>query len=258
MTDAVTTADVDGSKPLLVVQHVPWEGPHVILDSFGDIPIMVRNTLDEPAGTPLPDPATVRGAIFMGGPMSVNDTHTLPALAEEIAWLQQAVALEVPVLGVCLGAQLLAKAAGASITAAPHAEIGVFPVAITDPDDPLLAHLAPQTHAVHWHGEVFTLPQGAVALARSAQTQVQAFRLGSNAWGTLFHLEVDDELLDNCLAEPSMAAEAASALGADYREQLHDGLADLSAARAQAVFDQFAKTCTQRQLAPTALTGGSV
>jgi GMP synthase (glutamine-hydrolysing) len=258
MTDAGIAADVPVRLPLLVVQHVPWEGPHIILDAFPDVPIMVRNILEEPAGTPLPDPATVRGAIFMGGPMSVNDTDTLPALADEIAWLQQALARAVPVLGICLGAQLLAKAAGATITAAPNPEIGVAPVTITDPDDPLLAHLAPDTHVIHWHGEQFTLPEGAVALAHSAQTEVQGFRLGTTAWGMLFHLEVDDELLDTWLAEPTMAAEAESALGADYREQLTDGLTDLTSTRAHAVFDQFAKTCAQRHLAPTAVTGGAV
>ena len=154
-------------------------------------------------GTRLPDPTTVRGAIFMGGPMSVNDADTLLPLAEEVAWLQRAVALGVPILGICLGAQLLAKAAGATITAAPRPEIGVAPVEITDPDDPLLTHLSPLAHAMHWHGEQFSLPEDAVKLARSDQTEVQAFRLGDSAWGMLFHLEVDDDLLDMWLAEPT-------------------------------------------------------
>ena len=244
------TGDVRDRRPLLVVQHVAWEGPHVILDSFSDVSVLVRNTFDEAPRTPLPDPTTIRGALFMGGPMSVNDADKLPPLAEEIAWLQRAVALEVPILGVCLGAQLLAKAAGATITAAPHPEIGVAPIEITDPHDPLVAHLAPHADAMHWHGEQFTLPKDAVKLARSAQTEVQAFRLGSSAWGMLFHLEVDDDLLDTWLAEPSMAVEAERTLGNDYREQLRGGLPAVSPKQARAVFDEFATYCAQRRVAP--------
>jgi GMP synthase (glutamine-hydrolysing) len=215
---SMSAADAHDHRPVLVLQHVPWEGPHVILDSFPDVPVQIRHTLDEPPGTPLPDPTTIRGVIVMGGPMSVNDADTLTPLADEIAWLQRAVALDVPVLGICLGAQLLAKAAGATIAPAPCPEVGVAPVTIADPDDRLVAHLAPAAYAMHWHGEQFTLPQAAVPLAYSAQTEIQAFRLGSSAWGMLFHLEVDDELLDIWLAEPTMAAEAEHVLGPGYRD----------------------------------------
>jgi GMP synthase (glutamine-hydrolysing) len=246
----MATAEVHRGRPLLVVQHVPWEGPHLILDSFSDVSVLVRYMLDEASGTPLPDPTTIRGAIFMGGPMSVNDADTLPPLAEEIAWLQRAVALEVPILGICLGAQLLAKAAGATIAAAPRPEIEVAPVEITDPDDPLLTHLNPWAHAMHWHGEQFNLPEDAVKLAHSAQTEVQAFRLGEFAWGMLFHLEVDDELLDIWLAEPTMAVQAERALGADYRDQLRADLATIARSQARALFDEFAKCCAPPHVAP--------
>ena len=84
---------------------------------------------------------------------------------------------------------------------------------ITDPHDRLFAHLTPCAHAMHWHGEQFSLPEDAVKLADSAQTEVQAFRVGDSAWGMLFHLEVDDELLDIWLAEPTMAAEASARVG---------------------------------------------
>ena len=243
MTTAISRADVGRSRPLLVVQHVPWEGPHLILDSFSDVPVVVRNILDEPNGARLPDPTTVRGAVFMGGPMSVNDADALLPLAEEIAWLQRAIALRVPILGICLGAQLLANAAGATITAAPRPEVGVAPVEITDPHDRLVGHLSPCAHAMHWHGEKFSLPEDAVNLAHSAQTEVQAFRLGDSAWGVLFHLEVDDELLDIWLAEPTMAVQAERALGPDYREQLRADLAAIARSQARAVFDEFAKCC---------------
>lgn len=248
------TADAHDGRPLLVVQHVPWEGPHLILDSFPDTVVEVRHTLDEHRGTELPDPATVRGAIFMGGPMSVNDADILPPITDEIAWLQTALSLEVPLLGICFGAQLLAKAAGAAIIPAPHPEIGVSAVTITDAHDPLIGRLAPRTDAMHWHGEQFTLPADAVKVAHSAQTDVQMFRLGSSAWGMLFHLEVDNDLLDVWLAEPTMAAEAQRALGNDYRESLRGGLAALCPQRSRAVFDQFATYCAQHT--PSAAVAG--
>jgi GMP synthase (glutamine-hydrolysing) len=253
----VSTAAAHDHRPLLVIQHVPWEGPHVILDSFPDVTVQVRHPLDEPERTPLPDPATFRGAIIMGGPMSVNDAGTLPALADEIAWLKKAVGIELPILGICLGAQLLAKAAGAAIIVGPP-EIGVASITITEPDDPLAGPLFPQSYAMHWHGEQFTLPAGAVPLAHSAHTEIQAFRLGGNAWGMLFHLEVDDELLDVWLGEPTMADEASSVLGADYRKQLRDGLAHLRPTQARAVFDAFAMCCAQPRNAAEALTSGSI
>jgi GMP synthase (glutamine-hydrolysing) len=186
----------------------------------------------------------------MGGPMSANDADTLPGLAEEVSWLQRATALGVPILGICLGAQLLARAAGATISAAPRPEIGIAPVEIIDPNDPLASHLSPRAHAMHWHGEQFSLPENAVKLAHSAQTEVQAFRLGDNAWGMLFHLEVDDELLETWLAQPTMSAQAERALGPGYREQLRADLAAMARGQARAVFDEFAKCCAPRRTSP--------
>ena len=235
--------DNEHGQPLLVVRHVPWEGPHVILDAFPGVPVIECSPLEDPSGTTLPDPATVRGAIFMGGPMSVNDADTLPGLADEVTWLRHAIEADTPILGVCLGAQLLAVAGGATVTRAASPEVGILPVEVTDPDDPLLVHLAPGGHVMHWHGEQFNLPSNAVKLAQSAKTDVQAFRLGRSAWGMLFHLEVDDHLLDAWLAEPAMAVEARAALGFDYARLLRNGIGLLEPAKARKVFDEFAQFC---------------
>ncbi|HEY4780053.1 MAG TPA: hypothetical protein VIH47_10730, partial [Solirubrobacterales bacterium] len=93
-------------------------------------------------------------------------------------------------------------------------EIGFAPVAVSDPSDPVLGGLAPSTDILHWHGDVFDLPDGAQPLASSALTEHQAFRAG-NAWGVLFHPEADLALVEAWLAVPEMIDEAVAALGDD-------------------------------------------
>lgn len=200
---------VDERPTLLAIQHVPWETPHRLLDVCGALAVHTAKPL---AGQPLPDHDEVAGAVVMGGPMGVDDTERHPALAAEREWLAEAVRREMPVLGICLGAQLLARALGAEVRAGEGSEIGFAPVEILDPEDPLLGALAPSTTVLHWHGDVFDLPEGAQSMARSAQTEHQAFRHG-NAWGILFHPEADFALLEAWLAVPEMVHEACEALG---------------------------------------------
>lgn len=229
------------AKPLLVVRHVPWEGPRTILDAFGGVPVTIVDSLEGDA--PLPPVEAVRGAVFMGGPMSADDTDRHPRLAEEVDWLRAAVAAELPVLGVCLGSQLLARALGAEMRPGPAKEIGFAPVEVLDADDPLVGPLAPATTVLHWHGEVFDLPPGATALARSALTEVQAFRAGPAAWGLLFHAEADAALVDRWLAEPTMAAEARETLGPDYAQRLRAATAELDPTPGRRAFAAFAELC---------------
>jgi GMP synthase (glutamine-hydrolysing) len=210
------------ADPLLVVQHVAWEGPHRILDAFDGFPVLASNPVE---GDQLPNPEEVSGAVIMGGPMGVGDTSAHPALVAEREWLAAASEAGVPVLGVCLGAQLIAAALGAEVRPGPAAEIGFATVRIRDPRDPIVGGLAPDTAVLHWHGELFDLPEGAELLAWSAQTQNQAFRVG-NAWGVLFHAEADAALIEGWLAVPEMAAEARAALGADAASILRRQAAD--------------------------------
>lgn len=207
-------------RPLLVIRHVPWEGPHRILDAFAGDPVLEVDGLAP--GATLPAPSDVRGAVIMGGPMSVNDRADSPGLDAEVAWLRQALAADLPLLGICLGSQLIARAAGAPVASGPRKEIGWLPVEIADSRDPITGPLAPMTVCLHWHGEVFPLPPGATALARSAMTPVQAYRLG-NAWGVLFHPEADEALVDTWLAEPAMRREAEEVLGPDADAALRLG-----------------------------------
>jgi GMP synthase (glutamine-hydrolysing) len=194
---------------LLAIQHVPWEGPHRILDACGRLHVQTVKPL---AGQPLPAHEEVAGAVIMGGPMNVDEVGRFPALAVEREWLAEALRRELPLLGICLGAQLLARALGAEVRPGEGPEIGFAPVEVSDPDDPVLGGLAPSTEVLHWHGDVFDLPDGAQSLASSARTEHQAFRTG-NAWGVLFHPEADFALVEAWLAVPEMLDEALAALG---------------------------------------------
>jgi Glutamine amidotransferase class-I len=116
---------LDERPTLLAVQHVPWEGPHRILDACGALEVKTVKPL---AGQPLPAHEEVAGAVFMGGPMNVDEVERFPALAAEREWLVGAVERGMPVLGICLGAQLLARALGAEVKLGKAAEIGFAPV----------------------------------------------------------------------------------------------------------------------------------
>jgi GMP synthase (glutamine-hydrolysing) len=218
---------VDERPTLLVVQHVPWEGPHRILDACRDLHVQTVKPL---AGHPLPPHAEVAGAVVMGGPMNVDELVRFPALAAEREWIATAVERGMPLLGVCLGAQLLARALGAEVRPGPRPELGFAEVRVHEPEDPLLGPLAPGAEVLHWHGDVFDLPAGAHHLASSAMTENQAFRI-NNAWGVLFHPEADFALVEAWLAVPEMIDEALAAIGEDgaarlpaRAEALEDGL----------------------------------
>jgi GMP synthase (glutamine-hydrolysing) len=227
---------LDERPTLLAVQHVPWEGPHRILDACGELQVKTVKPL---AGQPLPAHDEVAGAVFMGGPMNADEVDRFPALAAEREWLAEAVARELPTLGVCLGAQLLARALGAEVRPGAAPEIGFAPVEVTDPGDPLLGGLAPRSEVLHWHGDVFDLPDGAEHLASSERTDCQAFRAG-NAWGVLFHPEADLALVEAWLAVPEMIDEAVAALGDEGEHALPERAAELEEALVERTAPGFA------------------
>ncbi len=196
---------------MLAIQHVPWEGPHRILDACRELHVRMVKPL---AGQELPPHEEVAGAVIMGGPMNVDEVERFPALAAERKWLAEALARDLPLLGICLGAQLLARALGAEVRRGPAPEIGFAPVDVLDPGDPVLGGLAPGAEVLHWHGDVFDLPAGATRLAASARTETQAFRRGS-AWGVLFHPEADYALVEAWLGVEEMVDEALAAIGED-------------------------------------------
>ena len=176
---------------VLLLQHVRPEPPGTIADALDDRGLSHR-TVEIFREETVPSTLDADGLVVMGGPMGVNDTDDRPHLSREIDLIEQALRDDRPVLGVCLGSQLLAHALGAEVRPGPQTEIGWGEVTFTDAaaDDPLFGGVDDPFTAFHWHGDVFAVPEGAVPLARTAQTDHQAFRYGDAAYGLLFHLEV--------------------------------------------------------------------
>jgi GMP synthase (glutamine-hydrolysing) len=162
---------------------------------FGDVVRERGHGLEEWSlawGKPLTRPSDAYGAVLVfGGAMHADQDEHHPWLREEDLFLQRLLDLHKPVLGICLGAQLLAKAAHAPVYPVEEAEIGWFPVALTDAgrDDPVLGRLPQTFEAFQWHYYAHGVPAGAVELAQN-RVCTQAFRLGDNAWGVQFHPEV--------------------------------------------------------------------
>ena len=180
----------------LVLQHLDIEPPAVIADCLLGAGHMLE-TVHIYQNNTIPDILKgYAGLIIMGGPMSANDG--LPFIRQEIALSQQAIAQDMPVLGICLGAQLLAKAAGAEIVPSPERELGWYPLRTT-PDgetDALFSSLpAAGLDVFQWHGETFSLPRNATLLASCPKVPNQAFRLGIRQYGLQFHVEVDEAII---------------------------------------------------------------
>lgn len=170
-----------------VLQHVAFEGLGSIEDWLAARGAVISYTrfYEEPS---LPDLADIDLVIALGGPMSVNDETDLPWLVAEKRFVSEAIAADKAVLGICLGAQLIASAQGARVYPGPQKEIGWFPIFAAEPQNG--AFRFPQEATVfHWHGETFDLPAGAVRLAGSAVNPNQAFQIGARVIGLQFHLE---------------------------------------------------------------------
>lgn len=230
----------------LIVKHVPWEGPHRIAGALAaaGLELDERCVLE---GDSLPPAEDLAAAVFMGGPMNVDQTAEHPGLLVEREWIATAAASGLPLLGVCLGSQLLARALGAEVDPGPAPEIGWAPVTIRDASDRLARFLAPEAEVLHWHGDVFELPPGATLLASSEHAAVQGFRSG-NAWGFLFHPEADLDLARAWMAESAMREEAEAALGGDAARILSDA-ASLDAGireRTAPLFAEFATLARER------------
>jgi GMP synthase (glutamine-hydrolysing) len=187
---------------VVVFRHDPSVGLGLIERALLERGIQITHADLYGDGTAAPETSGASGLIFLGGPMSANDR--LPYLEREIRIMREAAARGQPILGICLGAQLLAKALGAEVRRNPFPEIGWFEVRLTATGamDPILGAMSPAETVLEWHRDTFDLPEGAVRLAGSRRCPNQAFRIGRNIYGFQFHLEATpDIILDWCAQE---------------------------------------------------------
>jgi GMP synthase-like glutamine amidotransferase len=185
-------------------QHVPFEGLGSIepwLKAAG-YEITVTRFFES---AELPNPERVDLLIVMGGPMSVNDEVEYPWLAREKDFIRDAIDSGTPVLGICLGAQLIASALGAKVYPNSVKEIGWFPIEGIAEHDESMFRFPSTMDTFHWHGETFDLPVGAIALARSEACENQAFQIGCSVIGLQCHLEMTPTsvraIVEDCRAE---------------------------------------------------------
>lgn len=211
---------------------------HVAAEPLGLLDPMIRsrghriryvNFQRHPDAAPVLD--RYQALVVLGGPMHVTETQRYPHLLTECRLIEQALAQRIPVLGICLGAQLLAHVLGARVAPARRPEIGWYQVRPCTPaiaDDPVLHPLDSARPVFQWHSYGFDVPADAVHLAASADCPGQAFRYDDTAWGFQFHLELDEGLIRRWLNSPayledleaSGLAQSPAAILADTRRYL--------------------------------------
>lgn len=183
------------------IEHVPFEGPGAIAQyagARGHVLTRTRLFIREP----LPVIEEVDLFVIMGGPMSVHDEDRFQWLREEKRFLSKAVDAGARMLGICLGAQLLAEVLGGEVSPGNCREIGWFPVSLTTAGarSPLFAGFGSEFPAFHWHGETFSIPPGATWIAESSACRHQAYEAHGRIVGLQFHLETTPESMEQLIA----------------------------------------------------------
>jgi GMP synthase (glutamine-hydrolysing) len=238
------SANLPAVRKLLVFQHSARE-PLGLLDPMlrkHGFRIRYVNFSRQPGLQP--DVSRYNGLIVLGGPMNVDQADRYPHLTAEIRAIQEALRRDIPILGICLGAQLLAAALGANVRPHTVREIGWYrlhPTAAAG-GDPLCRHFDGSQHVFQWHAYTFDLPPGAVHLASSPTCPNQAFRYGDRAYGFQFHPEADEELIQRWLHVPEYRVEAEASGPAHQLEHIlreTHGHASQAGALSERVFEEF-------------------
>ncbi len=230
--------------PVDVIRHVPFEGLGLIEPALrtNGLSIRWRELGDTLTASELRDSQAL---ILMGGPMSANDPD--PWVATEIDLIRHAVDREIPTLGICLGAQMIAKALGARVYRNPVKEIGWYQTYWTDAGrrDPVLGGFPDPVNIFQWHGETFEMPAGAELLAYTKTCTNQAFRAGKTVYGLQFHPEVTPEMIGNWITQDANCGDVRE-LTEPLDPRLH---AQSQAELANLVFDRWARQVTPRKSA---------
>ena len=181
---------------VLVIKHVDIEGPGLIEDCLRQekIPYQIL-TLE--SGLHLPKLDDLTHLVILGGPMNVYEEDRYPFLRIEDLFIKEAIQRGKSILGICLGAHLIAKALGAKVFKASVKEIGWHDISLTriGSIDPFFSQLPKRFSAFQWHEDTFEIPHSAILIATSSLVPYQAFRYGDNAYGLQFHLEVTQEMI---------------------------------------------------------------
>lgn len=211
-------------RRVLVFQHVAVEPLGTLLPLLRSFRLRIRYVNFERDPDAQPSMEGYDGLIVLGGPMSATDDAEFPHLHREMSAIEVALAAGTPVLGICLGAQLLARCLGAEVRPAERTEIGWHEVCPTEAGraDPVIGGFDPSEHVFQWHSDTFELPDGAVHLARGPDDGCaqQAFRYGESAYGLQFHLEANAALIARWLATPAHRDELESLVGSPDAETI--------------------------------------
>ncbi len=188
----------------LILKNIFNEGPGTILNYFRSAGI-AYTVLDLASESP-PPPDRFDILIVMGGPMSVHDADRFPYLSVEEKIIQEAIDKDKKILGICLGAQMIAKAIGSRVYTGHKKEIGWSDITLTQDGltDKAIGPLGKSFKVFQWHGDTFDIPKGAVRLAESALYPNQAFRFKDNIYALQFHLEVDEGIISDWLKDEEL------------------------------------------------------
>ncbi len=191
---------------ILIIKHAKIEGPGTLGDFFRETS-WKTGVVELWKTQALPRVDDCEAIISLGGPMNVYETKKYPFLEKEESFLKKALKENIPVLGICLGAQLLAKAASAKVEKAENKEIGWYTVGLTKAggDDLLFKRTGKDLKVFQWHEDSFNVPESGNLLATAATCRNQAIRVGKNAWGLQFHPEMTEGMLEAWLSDTEEA-----------------------------------------------------
>jgi len=185
-------------KMVLMLKHISIEGGGTIEDYLKSNRWEIeKRELQDGNGNSVPSKLDYDAIIILGGPMNVYEEDKYPFLKDEDRLIKEAIKKEIPTLGICLGAQLIAKAAGAKVTKNKVKEIGWYKVSLTDAGkkDPVFKGLGESFYVFQWHGDTFGIPENGKLLATAELCTNQALRVGKNIYGLQFHMEVTDKMI---------------------------------------------------------------